>query len=173
MAKHTITLDGLMNVTKGPRDKTWTATVAMDWDKVPAHIIPLFTEHGAKQKLADAASGAKDKAEAEGAMFKALDAIYAGEWSSRGSGEGLGDVRSIAIHRLFRAALPDDAAKRFRKLSTSDQVRKAIEQAAAFDDADIAAEIDKIEAERQAKRDADDARKASVAKLAGKVTIDF
>lgn len=171
--KSTIELTGLFNVNKGPRDKSWVATVAVDWEKVPVELWPDLLAHGVKQKVADAASGAKNEAEASAAMFKALDAIYAGEWSSRGSGEGLSDIRAIAVHRLFRALLDGDDLKRFRKLSTSDQVRKALENVAAFTDDAIAEEVATIEAERKAKADADAARKEAVAEMKGKIKIDF
>ena len=124
--EHNVTMSGLFNVTKGPRSGDWKASVSVDWDKVPVALWADLLAHGLKQKVADAASGAKDKTEAEAAMFKALDAIYTGEWTSRGSGEGLNDIKSVATLRLFKAAMDKDTVKRFNKLSASDQVRNCL-----------------------------------------------
>lgn len=175
MTTSTITINGLLTVTKGPRDKSWTASVAVDWTQVPEKLWPELLAHGMKQKIADAASGAKDATEAYAAMFKALDAVYAGDWSSRGAGEGLSDVRSVAVYRLYVATMDSDTRKRFNKAfdSQAAKVRKALENVAAFTAEVIDAEVAKIEAERAAKVAEETARKEAVAALAGKVKFDF
>ena len=171
MTKVTMDMTGGFTVSRGKRDD-WTATASIDLDKVPEALWPELAKHGLKQKIADSASQAKTADEATGMMNKAIDAIIAGNWSTRGTGEGLGDVRSIAIHRLYRAALAEADRKRFGKLSTSEQVRHALADAEFSDDI-IAAEVATIETERAAKRAAEDARAATVAELKGKIKVSF
>lgn len=103
MTKHNITLDGSFAVTKGSRMEDWQAVCAVDLAALPAALITDLLLHGLKQKIADAASGAKTEAEAQGSMDKARDAIMAGEWSSRGSGESL-DPFTREARKLVRAA---------------------------------------------------------------------
>ncbi len=174
MAKYNVELTGLFNVSKGPRNGDWKATVSADWEKVPEPLWPLLCQHGLKQLLADSASGATSEVEASAAMHKKLDSLYLGDWTARAAGEGLSDTRSLAVYRLYVATMDADTKKRFNKAfdSQSAKVRKALEST-SFDDETIAAEIAKIEAERKAKTDEDAARKAIVAKLADKVVIDF
>lgn len=172
MTKVTMELTGGFTISRGKRD-AWTATASIDLDKVPKAMWPELAKHGLKQKIADSASQAKNEAEALGMMNKAIDAIVAGTWSTRGSGEGLSDVRSLAVHRLFKAALDTETAKRFRKLSASDQIRKALENAAVFDDDVITAAMISIEAERKARADIIAEYKKNVSKLTGKITINF
>lgn len=173
--KTEIELTGLYNVTKGPRDKSWHVSVAVDLEKVPVAMWPDLIRHGLKQKIADAASQSKTEDEAKGAMFKALDAIYAGEWSTRGAGEGLSDTRSVAIYRLYIALMDKETKKRFNKAfdSQSAKVRKALESEKEFTDAAIAAEIAVIETERAAAAAENERRATAVANLAGKIAFDF
>jgi hypothetical protein len=169
MTKHTIELTGDFAITKGPRDKAWLAEVSVDLAKVPESIVLDLALHGLKQKVADAASGAKTKDEAIGPMQKALDAILAGEWSSRGQG---GDgTRGLAVVRLYRAAMDKATLKRFNALAAEDQLAKAT--ANVTDESAIAAEVAKIEAEREQRRVDAEARKAQVAELAKGMKFDF
>jgi len=145
--------------------------------KLDGKILPASSvEHLATfalQTLQDAYAGNETKVEAEANWAKKLVRLLEGTLGTRG-GEGLSDLRSIAVYRLFVAALDADAKKRFNKAfdSQSARVRKALE-ASNFDDATIEAEVAKIEAERKAKAEEDAARKATVSKLADKITIDF
>lgn len=169
MTKHTIELDGAFVVTKGPRDKSWLAEQAIDLSAIPASIVLDLALHGLKQKVADAASGATTKDEADAAMLKAMDAILAGEWSSRGSGTD--GTRTLALVRLFKAAMPKDRLKAYNALSADDQVKHA--EANVTDEAAIAKEVAAIEAEREQRRKDADARKAQVAELAKGMKFDF
>lgn len=93
-------------VTKGPRDKSWLASVTVDETKLSKDIRERLMLHGLHQKIADAASGATNEAEAIAAMQKAADAILAGEWSSRGSGEGVDEFTRIA-RQIVRSAMKE------------------------------------------------------------------
>lgn len=129
MTEHTITLDGEFVIAKGPRGGDWRAETTVDLAAVPASIIKDLTLHGLKQKVADAASGAKTEAEAQGAMDKALAAILAGEWSSRVAGAGVDErarvqrqVARIAMKAKLGAKSPEWAA--FTGLSDADQAAR-------------------------------------------------
>lgn len=193
----TITLPDTLSATS--RDETVTTETA----KLPINIVEAMVPHAFQQLLGDAAASAgksawesahagkdydprntahKDWVKANPALVKAqviplmqkrLDTLVKGEWTTRGTGEGLSSVTTLATLRLFKAALALDVAKRFAKLSASDQARKALDNASAFTAEAIAAEVAKIEAERKARADADAARKAQVAELATKIKIDF
>lgn len=170
MTKHTFDLDGTFTVSKGPRNGEWRAEQAIDLSAIPASIVLDLALHGLKQKVADAASGATTEQEALGAMGKAVDAILAGEWSSRGAASGDG-TRTLALVRLFKAAMPKDKLKAYNALSVDDQVKHAT--ANVTDETAIAAEVAKIEAERDARRKNAEARKAQVAELAKGMSFDF
>lgn len=98
--------DDMHTVTKGPRDKSWLASVTVDETKLSKDIRERLMLHGLHQKIADAASGATNEAEAIAAMQKAADAILAGEWSSRGSGEGVDEFTRIA-RQIVRSAMKE------------------------------------------------------------------
>ena len=170
MTKHTVEITIAQTDSKGPRNGDWRANVLVDWTKVPADLWADLLMHGLKQKVADAASGATNESEALASMQKALDAIYAGEWTSRGAGTGDG-TRTLALVRLFKAAMPKDKLKAYNALSTDDQVKHAT--ANVTDETAIAAEVAKIEAERDARRKDAEARKAQVAELAKGMSFDF
>lgn len=104
MTKHTITLEGTFTVSKGPRNGDWKSEVAIDLSAIPAGIVADLVLHGLKQKVADAASGAASEVEATAAMQKAVDAIMAGEWSSRVAGSGVGEEQRVQ-RQIARIAL--------------------------------------------------------------------
>lgn len=170
MTKHTFDLDGNFVVSKGPRDRTWLAEVSRDLATFPTELVLDVFLHGLKQLGADSASGAATKVEATAAMEKKLDALWAGEWSSRGAGTGDG-TRTLALVRLFKAAMPKDKLKAYNALSADDQVKHAT--ANVTDETAIAAEVAKIEAERDARRKGAEARKGLVAELAKGMSFDF
>lgn len=173
MTKHTIDLDGAFVIAKGPRAvdgvKPWEAKVTVDLAAIPASIVMDLALHGLKQKVADAASGAKTQAEAEGPMQKAVDAILAGEWSSRVTGTD--GTRTLAVVRLYRAAMDKATLKRFNALAAEKQADLAA--ANVTDEASITSEVAKIEAEREQRRADAEARKAQVAELAKGMKFDF
>jgi hypothetical protein len=129
MTKHTIELDGTFTVSKGPRDKTWLAKVERDLSTFPAGLVLDVFLHGLKQLGADSASGATSEAEALGAMEKKLDALWAGEWSSRGEGSGV-DERKRIERQIARTALKAKLGgtsvgwKEFTGLADADQAAK-------------------------------------------------
>ncbi len=129
MTTHNITLDGSYTVAKGSRADGWKYEMTLDLSKVPSALVTDLLLHGLKQKVADAASGAKTEAEAEAAMGKAWDAIVAGDWSSRVAGSGVGEevriarqIARIALKAKVGAASP--AWKDFTGMADADQAAK-------------------------------------------------
>lgn len=104
MTTHTINLEGAFNVSKGPRGGAWRASVAIDLGALSSDIVARLIEHGLKQKVADAASGAETEAEASAAMQQAADAILAGDWTSRRAGDGVDEETSVG-RMIVRNAL--------------------------------------------------------------------
>ena len=129
MTKHTIELDGAFVVTKGPRNGDWRAEASIDLAAIPAGLVRELLLHGLKQKVADAASGAATEAEALGAMGKAIDAVLAGEWSSRATGGGV-DERKRIERQIARTALKAKLGgtsagwKEFTGMADADQAAK-------------------------------------------------
>lgn len=170
MTKHTINLEGAFNVSKGPRDGSWRAAVSIDLGALSPDIVARLIEHGLKQKVADAASGATTEAEAVAAMQQAADAILAGDWTSRRAGEGVDEETSVGRMVARNALKTSWGAKSekwaaFTGLSDDEQATKLdtvrADNAALFAPA-IAGEI----AARKAKRD-------SKAALGKSVTINL
>lgn len=90
-----ITLPDTHTVTKGPRDKAWLASVTCDVTKLSPEIVARLAMHGLHQKVADAAAGATNEAEASSAMQKAVDAVIAGDWTSRTAGAGVDELTRV------------------------------------------------------------------------------
>lgn len=129
MTKHTITLEGPFVVSKGPKGGAWKANATIDLGAIPASIVLDLALHGLKQKVADAASGATNVDEALGAMNKAIDAVLAGEWSSRGTGEGVSEqtrVERQIVREVYKAKVGGKSAewKAFDGLDIKDQAAK-------------------------------------------------
>lgn len=106
-----ITLPESHTVTKGPRDKTWSANVSVDVTKLSPEIIAKLAMHGLHQKVADSAAGATNETEAVAAMQKAIDALLAGDWSSRGAGDGVDERTRVARSVVFAALKAKFGAK--------------------------------------------------------------
>lgn len=96
MTKVSIELAGDFAVSKGSRADGWNVTAKLDLAKLPTELALPLLLHGLKQKIADAASGAKTEAEAQASMDKAITALLAGEWSSRGASEGVDEATKVA-----------------------------------------------------------------------------
>lgn len=140
MAKFNIETPESWTVKKGPRDKSWQAEASIDVGKLSPEIVATLAMHGLHQKIADAAAGATNADEAQASMAKAIDALLAGTWSSRGSGEGVDEetrvARSVvrqAVKAKFGAKSPEWAT--FTGLSDSDQNAKLDEWFAANEEA--------------------------------------
>ena len=127
--KHTIELEGAFVVTKGPRNGDWRAEASIDLAAIPAGLVRELLLHGLKQKVADAAAGATGADTAMGLMQKAIDAVLAGEWSSRAVGGGV-DERKRVERQIARTALKAKLGgtsagwKEFAGLSDADQSAK-------------------------------------------------
>jgi hypothetical protein len=166
----TINLPASQTVYKGPRDKSWAASVTIDVTKLSADIVAHLAMHGLKQKLADAASQYKTLDEAQAAMDKAADALLAGQWTHRTSGgAGLTErdkVARIIVGEWFRSIFAKNNPKhaKVKAYKEADAAgRAAILDEIFADNEDIFA--DEVEAEMAA-------RKAKAEKLgAVKVTI--
>lgn len=159
MNKVTIEVPAEWLVSKGPRDKAWIADAVCDVAKLSSDIVGKLAMHGLQQKIADAAAGAKSADEASAAMNKAIDALVAGAWSSRGTGEGVDEetrvARSVvrsAVKAKFGSKSPDWA--KFTGLSDADQNAKLDEWFEANADAfapAVASELERRKAAAKAK----------------------
>jgi hypothetical protein len=98
-------------VTKGPRDKSWSASVTADVSALSPEIVARLAIHGLHQKIADAAAGATNEAEAVAAMQKAVDAVVAGEWTSRVAGAGVDEETKVARSVTMAVAKTSMGAK--------------------------------------------------------------
>jgi hypothetical protein len=157
-------------VTKGPRDKTWNASVSVDVTALSADIVARLAIHGLHQKVADAAAGATNADEANAAMQKAVDAIVAGDWTSRTAGAGVDErtrversVTMAAAKAKFGAKSPEWAT--FGGLSDDAKNEKLDAWYAAFAEV-LAPEVEAEMARRAEKR-------ASKTGLAAKVGFEL
>jgi hypothetical protein len=124
-----IELPETMTVTKGPRDKTWSASVSVDLSKLSPEMVARLAVHGAHQKIADAASGATTADEATASMQKAADAIIAGTWTSRTAGAGVDEetrVARIVVRNAVKAKFGSKSPEwaKFTGMSDDEQVAK-------------------------------------------------
>jgi hypothetical protein len=196
---HTFSITLPASITVESRDVIET----LDCGKLIADIVTRGAIDGLCEAIRDAASGAAKAAASDnfgdkvnmqsekvkdwlktpdgtaaialhtGAMMaKKARAIESGEWTMRRTGNSAG-IRGIALVRLFRAIMPDDVRKRFAKLSASEQVAKAIDNADKFAEDLIEAKIAEIEAERAAELLRKNAERESLAAIAEKVKFDF
>ena len=129
MTKHTFTLEGDFAVSKGSRAEGWNETATVDLAALATPIVQALVLHGLRQKIADAASGAKTPAEASASMAKAVDALLAGEWSSRQAGGGVDEATKVArqvTREVFKAKVgaASPAWKDFTGLADGEQADK-------------------------------------------------
>lgn len=180
-------------------------SVTINAAKLSDEILSKVFDYGITQVISDAASGAKmaalsekfgDKADAkdteqnkwiasdagkakaaehaQSLMQGKVDALLAGDWTTRGTGYGM---EGVAVMRLVAALLePKSAeAKAWAKLSWTEKMAKAMDNAKAhpdyFTESRIADMVATIEAERKAKRERDAQAERERAALAGKVKI--
>lgn len=146
-------------VTKGPRDKSWSASVTCDVTALSADIVARLAMHGLHQKIADAAAGATNADEAVAAMQKAVDAVTAGEWTSRVAGAGVDErtrversVTMAAAKAKFGAKSPEWAT--FTGLADDEQAAKLDAWYEAFAEVlspEVEAEMERRAAKRAAK----------------------
>lgn len=153
-----IELPATYAVAKGDRAKTFSVEVTCDVGKLSPEIIAELAMHGLHQKIADAASQAKNADEAEAAMQKAVDALLAGEWTRRGSGGGVTEEVAVArsvTRAMVKAKFGAKSAEwaTFTGLSDADQNAKLDEWFAA-NEAALAPERDAEIARRRAKAEA-------------------
>lgn len=145
-------------VTKGPRDKSWLASVSVDVTKLSPEIVARLAVHGLHQKIADAASGAETEAEAVASMQKAVDAVLAGEWTQRTGGGGVDEVTLVrrqivraAVKAKFGAKSPEWTE--FTGRADTDQAAK-LDEIFAANEAAFGPAVDAKLAERKREREA-------------------
>ena len=170
MTTHSITLAGTFEVAKGSRSEGWVETASIDLAALGTSIVEALALHGLKQKIADAASQAKTPDEAKASMQKAIDALIAGEWSSRGGGEGVGEEVRVArsvTKAAMKASLGAKSAKwaTFTGMSDADQAAK-LDETYEANKAKLAPMVEAEMARRE------EARKAK-AKLGGAIDISL
>lgn len=155
------------------------ATVTVDATKLSAEIVEKLLEYGIRQKIGDAASGARKIAEetgtditevTQGLMDKALAALLAGEWSSRVAGEGVSERRRVE-RAIMRAAVKVKLGAKSPKwkafIGQSDDAQNAkLDEMFAANAVKLAAKVDEEIARREA------AKKAK-AKLSDGIEIDL
>lgn len=129
MAKFSIEVADSWTVTKGWRGSDDKVDATIDVGKLSAEIVGKLAMHGLQQKIADAAAGAKTADEADASMNKAIEALLAGDWSSRGSGEGVGEETRVARSVVRQAVKAKFGAKseswaKFTGLSDGEQAAK-------------------------------------------------
>ena len=147
-------------------------SVTVNPKDISADIWARLALHGATQKIADAASGAKAAAEETGAsieevtiasMQKAMDALIAGDWSTRVAGDGVSEETKVQ-RAIMRQAIKLQLGAKSPKWKDFDALPIA-EQNAKLD-ANYAKNVEKLApqvADEMKRREA--ARKAK-AKLA-------
>lgn len=110
------------------------AKVEVDMGKLSPEILAKLAEHGLRQKIADAAAGAKKMAEEDGAevvptaqalMEKVKDRLEAGEWGAERGGASTADPMDkyrIEVLRAMIKAQPDGKlAKAYSEIGSDDQ----------------------------------------------------
>jgi hypothetical protein len=162
----------MISLSKGPRDKSWVATVDVDEDAIFAHegMERKLALHGLTQKVADAASGAKTEDEAIAAMQKAVDSLTRGEWSSRVAGDGATEETLVArsiMRGLVKAKYGSKSAEwaTFTGLEPAEQNAK-LDAMAEKNAKAIADKVGEEIARRKAAR-------ADKAKLVSKVDVEL
>lgn len=126
--------------------------IVLNAKQLSDEIILRASAHGLIQKVSDASALGKDATPADkhAAMLAVVERLQSGEWSKR-SGEGSGAVGGI-IFRALRNIKPEiDEAK----LRTWYDAKTRSEQLALRTNPDIAAEIERIKAERGANANVD------------------
>lgn len=150
-------------VRKGPRDKSWSASVSVPLDKLTSEMIERLAMHGLHQKVADAASQSTSETEAMAAMQKAVDAILADEWTSRRAGDGVDPFTAEArliVRPFVKASMggKSPAWAAFIGLGDDEQAAK-LDKVFADNDAKLRPLVE-ASLERKAKERADKAKLA-------------
>lgn len=135
------------------------APILLDVTKLSAPLLNRATLHGLTQKVSDAAAikfeaneTDAEKAEAKhAAMLATVERLLTGEWNKRGDSDGSTPVGGI-IFAALRAAKPSVDVE---KLRVWYDAKTRAEQLALRNVPEIAAEIERIKAERGSKSKVD------------------
>lgn len=150
-------------------------SVSVDISKLSPEIIAELAMHGLTQKVADAASQAKSVAEESGEtieavtesmMQKAIDGLYAGEWSRRTGGGGVDEFTRVA-RQLMRKAIKAKVGAKSPEWKAFDGL-DAAEQNAKLDaniEANMAALKPEVDAEIKRRADARKAKEKAASAI--------
>lgn len=112
MTKISFTIEtATFDVSRGFRDSDDIATTSVDVTKLPESIIARLFEYGLTQKIADKASGAKNKAEAQAMLDEAVSQLVNGDWRVRASGVTLDPMQPWRRRAVRQLAKSNDALK--------------------------------------------------------------
>jgi hypothetical protein len=132
-----------------------------------AEMYARFATHGARQKLSDAGSTKKTAEEAEKAVAGLIEALEAGEWSMKGSGDGepTGGLLAKALANLYGKALAE--VQTYLAALHEDPKERAKIHAALRAQDEVAAEIERIRPPKKEKKVNEAASVAAANALAG------
>lgn len=134
----------------------------VDLTKVNNDVARELFLHGIVQKVGDAAAG-KEGVDASAAMAKVADALYAGEWSSRGAGEPDWVSHARAIIREKIKAKNDKQWKTFKLIKEADRRAAYLDGVFAKLDDDLKTKIEAAANKRLAEIEAAKARAKAIA----------
>ena len=150
------------SVDLGFEAKGWT----LDGKPLPEQSVRAIVNHGL-QILQDAYAGAEDAKAAKAAWTAKHEKLVKGELGIRGSG-----VDAAGKDLLKAAYESQDKLAEFKKLSDDDLAAKVAELVKNNPEA-VEERRKEMAAEAEARRKANEAKKAKAAKLAEKITIDL
>lgn len=140
-----------------------------DLTKVNNDVARELFLHGIVQKVGDAAAG-KSGIEADSAMAKVADALYAGEWSSRGAGEPDWVQHARAILREKVKAKAGKEWTTFKAIKEQDRRNEYLDKIFNRQSDDVKAAIEKAANKRLKELEA---AKAKAKAMAGEVEINL
>ncbi len=120
------TIDALEVVASGK-------SVKVDLTKLSADIVSKLVIHGLRQKVADAAAGAKKVAEESGAdkgdtakalMQKVVDSLEKGDWGSRQAASPVSSEQKVQrqiVKTLWNEKATDEAKAKFKDMTAQEQ----------------------------------------------------
>jgi hypothetical protein len=132
-----------------------------------SELYHSFAVHGARQKLSDAGSTKKTADDAEKAVAGLIEALEAGEWSMKGSGDGepTGGLLAKALANLYKREL-SDVRTYLAGLHEDPKKRTKIHNALRAQP-EVAAEIERIRPPKKERKVNESAAQAAAAALAG------
>lgn len=127
------------------------ATRTVKVSDIPEEIVTQLALHGLSQKATDAGAG-KDAEETETRVNAVLDALLAGDWTTRGEGTGGASRPTLvaeAVARLKKIELAD-AIEKVKALP--DDKRKALQASPSVQQAIAEIKLERAKAKAKAER---------------------